>query len=241
MLKKSIIITLTITAILFLIIYKIGNAQTQTTGYSPALIPPRDRGVGDRVTWYAFKQIGTGGTYVEYYGTATVIGTSTNSTGRIAGTTTLLPRTEYIYNNGSSSINMIFSSVKINNNEIALAGSLTGFINILNGVGTNTTLGNPALIGTVTGLRRIEDVVGGTGIQASTVFDAAGRGTTTVINTGSATAAGWTWTGTASVSQSDAVVNGTITATTYIGNGSQLTGISSIAPVKTLIYVLGGD
>ena len=246
MFKKSIIVTFIITTILFLIIYKIGNAQTQTTGYAPSLIAPRDRGIGDRVTWYEYIQPGTdttpgtitSGKFIRYYGTATVTGTSTNPTGRISGTSTLLPQEVYTYSNGSSTMDMQFGQVTINGSAIATAGSLTSYIPILNGAGSNTTLENPSFIGTVTGLTRIVSNVAGTGIQTSTVYDSSGRGTSTITNTGTTTAAGWTWTGTASVSTGNIVVSGTLTATTYTGDGSQLSGVSTdLGPIRTLIYL----
>ena len=161
MFKKSIIITFIITAILFLIIYKIGNAQTQTTGYTPSLIPPRDRGIGDRVTWYEFIQPGTNttpgtitsGIFTRYYGTATVTGTTAAANGRIPGTSTLLSQEVYTYSNGSSTLDLRFGQVTINSLPIAMAGSLSGFIYNLNGAGSNTTLENPNLtgVGTLSG------------------------------------------------------------------------------------------
>ncbi|MCF6147262.1 MAG: hypothetical protein E3K37_01240 [Candidatus Kuenenia sp.] len=145
MIKKSLIMATCITLFLFGIILYIGTLYGQYNPGTGTQYPPKHLGQGSRDFGYFFHEIGTTGTYIQYYGTESVSGSGT--AGRITGTSSAMPYVEYNYNGGTPTYNIANATLQNNGADVGFAGSMTDYVLINSGTGTDNQFTNPTLLG----------------------------------------------------------------------------------------------
>lgn len=169
------------------------------------------------------------GSVTIYFGTQSTQGTGT--TGYIGTNTTGLPKIKYSYLSDISTLDLIgFANVKIDGNIIPSAGSVSGKLDSVGGIGTNNTFNNP----TLAGLGTITASIGANGLAISPAELSMVDGATVPLNTITGSVTNHTHTGsdgTTQVSHTDLTNKGTQThpqIDAFIASKASASGLASL-------------